>query len=321
MRPSFSMRQGPTFRHRIFDGYKATRPPMPDELGVQIPYIRRLVQGLSLKVLEMEGYEADDIIGTLARIGREEGFDVFIVTGDKDFKQLLAPGVTLWDPMKDRVTSYEGFVKECGFEPTQVIDVMGLSGDSIDNIPGVPGIGEKTASELIRQFGTLEGVFEHLEQIGKKRVRENLEKSREEAFISKKLVTIDCFVPMDGDLAGFRIGEPKRNELADLFRELEFKGLWEQFASHEKESAGEYSICRTEEDLRMWVSAIRQKGAVSMSTLSDGDDPFHARLVGISFAVEKGKGVYLPLGHTCADVSPVLGMEKAIETSEARPGG
>jgi DNA polymerase I len=305
---------GPNFRHRLFEAYKATRPPMPDDLAVQLPFIRRLVEGLALKVMEMEGFEADDVIGTLARMAEEEGFDVFIVTGDKDFRQLLSPGVTLWDPMKDRVTSYEGFVKECGFEPARVVDVMGLSGDTVDNVPGVPGIGEKTASDLIRQFGSLEQVFEHLDQVGKMRVRENLEKSRSEAFISKKLVTIDRFVPLKGDMAEFRIGEPRREKLSGLFRELEFKGLWEQFASQEKETAGECSICLSEEDLRGWVSLIRQKGAVSMSTLADGDDPFHASLVGISLAVEKGKGVYLPLGHTSPEVPSQIGLSTALKT-------
>lgn len=305
--------EGPTFRHKLFEGYKATRPRMPEDLSVQIPYIRRIVEGLALGVIEKQGYEADDVIGTLTRLAEENGFQVIIVTGDKDFRQLLSPGVTLWDPMKDRLISYENFVKEFGMEPAQVIDLMGLSGDSTDNIPGVPGVGEKTALELIKQFGSMEGVFEHLEQIQKKKLRENLEKSREEALLSRKLVTIDCAVPLSGDLESFRIGGPKRRELADLFRELEFKGLWDQFAFREEETAQEYDLCLSEESLLSLVAAIREKGFVSINTETTGPDPLRARLVGIAFAVEKEKAVYLPLAHTCEDVPEQLALDRALE--------
>jgi DNA polymerase-1 len=304
---------GPTFRHELFDGYKATRPPMADDLAVQIPFIRRLVQGLSLKILEKQGYEADDVIGTLSRVAEEEGHDVFIVTGDKDFRQLLSPRVTLWDPMKDRITSYEGFIEECGFKPGQVVDLMGLSGDSTDNVPGVRGIGEKTAADLIRQFGTLESVFANLGQVQKKRVRENLEKSRAEALLSKELVTINRDVPVSGDLEELKVGVPRHQELAELFRELEFKSLWDQFAVREEEGTEEYRSCLTEEDLLRLVASIREKKAVSMSVQTTGDDPFRDELVGLSFSVETGKSSYLPLAHTCAGFPEQIGIEKAFE--------
>ncbi|PKN65381.1 MAG: DNA polymerase I [Deltaproteobacteria bacterium HGW-Deltaproteobacteria-15] len=305
--------EGPTFRHEMFKEYKATRSGMPEDLVVQIPFIHRLVQGLSLPMVERQGYEADDVIGTLSRVAEEKGYDVFIVTGDKDFRQLLSPRTTLWDPMKDRLTSYEGFVKECGFEPDRIIDIMGLSGDSIDNIPGVPGVGEKTATELVKRFGTLENVFEHLEEIQKKKLKENLEKSRAAALLSKELVTIDRFVDLDCDLEELKIGTVRHSELSDLFRELEFKGLWDQFTIREEEGLEEYIPCLSEEELLNHVHKMREKGTVALNTQTSGDDPFRSDLVGISFSSEKKKGAYLPLAHTCPDMPDHVGQERALE--------
>jgi len=142
--------KGPTFRHEIYEAYKANRPPMPEDLAVQIPYIKEVVEGMNIPSLELAGYEADDIIGTLARSAEKKGFHVVMVTGDKDFKQLVTPGISIWDPMKDRSIDYAGLKKDFGLEPSQWVDVMGLSGDTSDNIPGVPGIGEKTAISLIK---------------------------------------------------------------------------------------------------------------------------------------------------------------------------
>ena len=161
--------KGPTFRHEIYKEYKATRPPMPEDLVVQLPHIYAILKGLGVRTIEKEGYEADDIIGTLARKGEEQDFPVLIVTGDKDFRQLISPKISLLDTMRDKYTDYETFTKEYGVEPAQVIDLMGLSGDSVDNIPGVLGVGEKTALNLIKDFGSLEGVFEGLNEIKKKK--------------------------------------------------------------------------------------------------------------------------------------------------------
>ena len=154
--------KGPTFRHKLYEQYKATRPPMPEDLVVQLPYIKRILQGLNVTMIEREGYEADDIIGTLARLGEEKDFFVIMVTGDKDFRQIISPQTSMWDSMRNRITDYETFREEYGLEPSQIIDLMGLSGDSSDNIPGVPGVGEKTAATLIEEFDSLENVFEHL---------------------------------------------------------------------------------------------------------------------------------------------------------------
>jgi len=289
--------KGPTFRHEIYDAYKATRPPMPEDLVAQLPYIKKVVQGLNAAMIEKEGYEADDVLGTLARKGEEKDYQVVIVTGDKDFRQLISPQVSLWDTMKDRFTDYETFIKEYSMEPHQSIDMMGLSGDKSDNIPGVAGVGEITAAGLIRTFGTLENVFEHLEEIKGKKLKENLEKSMADAVLSKKLVTIDRFVPIDEDIEDLKVGEPHARILTEIFRDLEFRGLWEQFAVRKEPDQTDYRLCVSKEDLFSLVKEIKQRGMVSIDTETTGKNPLQAELVGISFSCEEKKAAYLPLSH------------------------
>ncbi len=305
--------KGPTFRHEIYEDYKATRPPMPEDLALQIPYIKAIVEGLGVKTIEREGYEADDIIGTLARLAEEKDYLAVIVTGDKDFRQLLSPQISLWDTMKDRVTYYENFTKEYGLEPGQVIDLMGLSGDSTDNIPGVRGVGEKTALNLIKEFGSLEGVFEHLEEVKGKRLKENLEKSQEDALLSKELVTIDRFSPIDEDIGDLRVQEPNNRELSKLFRELEFKSLWEQFAVREEPARKEYQLCLSEQGLLKLIGKIKEEGLVSIDTETTSQDPLQAKLVGISFSCEENRAYYLPLAHAYAGAPEQVDFSKALE--------
>ncbi len=305
--------KGPTFRHEIYEDYKATRPPMPEDLALQIPYIKAIVEGLGVKTIEREGYEADDIIGTLARLAEEKDYLAVIVTGDKDFRQLLSPQISLWDTMKDRVTYYENFTKEYGLEPGQVIDLMGLSGDSTDNIPGVRGVGEKTALNLIKEFGSLEGVFEHLEEVKGKKLKENLEKSQEDALLSKELVTIDRFSPIDEDIGDLRVQEPNNRELSKLFRELEFKSLWEQFAVREEPARKEYQLCLSEQELLKLIGKIKEEGLVSIDTETTSQDPLQAKLVGISFSCEENRAYYLPLAHAYAGAPEQVDFSKALE--------
>jgi DNA polymerase-1 len=287
---------GPTFRHKIYDKYKANRPPMPDDMAVQIPLIKSIVKHLDVKMLEEAGYEADDIIGTLARICRDQGLRVVIVTGDKDFRQLVTRNIILWDTMKDVVTDYGSLKEKYGLEPEKFIDVMGLSGDSTDNIPGVPGVGEKTAVDLVSNFGSFENVFDHIEEIKRKKLKENLQKSREMARLSKELVTIDQFVPLNEDIARLEVGKPHKEELAEIFRQLEFRNLWDQFASRREESI-DYRLCLTKETLRTLAGQIKKKGILSIDTETTSRDPLQAKLVGISFSCEAGKATYLPIAH------------------------
>mgnify|MGYP002641086837 CR=1 FL=1 len=303
--------KGPTFRHKIYEDYKANRPPMPEEMAVQLPLIKEILQKLGIRIMELSGYEADDIIGTMARVSQENGFQVVMVTGDKDFRQLITPDATMWDTMKDRVTDYEAIKEEYGIEPEKFLDVMGLSGDTSDNIPGVRGVGEKTALDLVKQFGSMENLFEHLDEITKKKLRENLEACREQAFLSRILVTIDQFVPVEGDLGALRLGDTSGDELATIFRELEFRGLWDQFASR-KEVHSDYRLILSMDELNVLSDRIREVGFVSVDTETTSTEPMRADLVGISFCCEKGKAFYLPLTHLYLGVPEQISLEAAL---------
>jgi DNA polymerase I len=288
--------RGPTFRHEMYEKYKANRPPMPEDMAVQVPVIKDVVQNLGLKTMEISGYEADDVIGTLARMAEERGFEVVMVTGDKDFRQLISPNAAMWDPMKDLVTDYDGITSAYGFDPVRFIDVMGLSGDASDNIPGVPGVGEKTAIHLIQQFGSFEGVFEHLDEITKKKLKENLENSKDDALLSKQLVTIDRFVPVSEDVDAFRVARPSADGLSQIFRDLEFRDLLNQFSTRAEETH-EYRLCLTAADLKALTARIEAEGMVALDTETTGTDPMAAGLVGLSFCCKTGEAVYIPLTH------------------------
>ena len=299
--------KGPTFRHDLYAPYKATRPPAPEELIAQFPYIREIVQGLGLAMIEKQGYEADDIIGTLARLGEEQGYTIMVVTGDKDFRQILSPSVSLWDTMKDRVTTYDSFTEEVGLQPKQMIDVMGLSGDSSDNIPGVPGVGEKTAIDLIKQFGSLERVLEKTQEVKKAKLKENLARARDDALLSKKLVTLDLQVPLARGPDDLRVQPPDQKKLGELFRELEFRDLWERFAPQEKTGERDFSLCLSGADLSAVADRIRTCPSFSLRLESSSEDPLRAEVVGLSLSWEEGKAAYVPLRHS------YLGVPRQIE--------
>ena len=304
--------RGPTFRHKMYADYKANRPPMPDDMAVQIPVIKSIVKNLNINMVEREGYEADDIIGTMARVCEEKGLRVVMVTGDKDFRQLITPNTVMLDTMKDAVTDYASLKEVYGFEPEKFIDVMGLSGDATDNIPGVPGVGEKTAVDLIRQFGSFGSVFEHVEEIKKKKLKENLLEFQENAVLSKKLVTIDRFVPIDENVEQLKVGKPYGEELAEIFREQEFRGLWDQFASR-SEGPKNYSLCLSKESLRTLIMQIRETGMVSIDTETTSTNPLKAKLVGVSFSCEEGKATYLPLAHLYLGAPAQLDWQEALD--------
>ncbi len=304
--------KGPTFRHKIYADYKANRPPMPDDMAAQIPVIKSIVKNLNIKMVEREGYEADDIIGTLARVCEEKGLRVVMVTGDKDFRQLITPNTAMLDTMKDVVTDYASLKGTYGFEPEKFIEVMGLSGDATDNIPGVPGVGEKTAVDLIRQFGSFGSVFEHVEEIKKKKLKENLQEFQKNAVLSKELVTIDRFVPIDENVEQLKVGKPYGEELAKIFREQEFRGLWDQFASRSEEPKN-YSLCLSKESLKTLVRQIRETGMVSIDTETTSTNPLKAKLVGVSFSCEEGKATYLPVAHLYLGAPSQLDWQEALD--------
>lgn len=220
-----------TFRNQIYHEYKSNRPEAPPDLIPQFPYIRKVLEAMDVAVLELQGYEADDLIATSAKYFSARGTPVVIVSGDKDLMQLVADGVKLLDSGKDKWIGLDRVKEKFGVEPEKVVEVMGLMGDSTDNIPGVKGIGEKTAIALIQRYHSLENLFDHLDELettglkGVERIRKALVAGKEAAFLSRELATVRTDVPIRVDLAGLRYHGPRREKLHGIFTELEFTNL------------------------------------------------------------------------------------------------
>src|SRR5215510_10621696 len=221
--------KGPTLRHTEFKAYKAQRPPMPEGMSAQIPYIHRVVDALNIPAVRQAGYEADDLIGTLSHQAEQAGFDVVIVTGDKDMFQLLTPHVRIYDPVKDKWHGEAECRERFGVEPARVVEIMGLMGDATDNIPGVKGIGEKTAMKLIAQFGTIEELLRHVDEVTPLRTKAMLVEHADDACLSRKLATIDVDSPVTFDPATYHVKPPHQEQLTDLLRELGFNSLLKSF--------------------------------------------------------------------------------------------
>ena len=291
--------KGPTFRHKMFDEYKANRPPMPEELAVQIPDIKEVVKALNIPIIEKQGYEADDLVGTYARIAQEQGFKVVMVTGDKDFIQLISDECSLWDPMKDTVTDRAGVKADMGIEPEQFIDVLGLAGDTADNIPGVKGVGVKTAVKLIVEYGSIGGIYDNIDQLKKKKkLHENLTASKEIVDLSRDLAAIDRHVDVAHSLDDFQLQEFDTHKAFELFQSFEFKALATEFSQKADKSQKTYKIVHTIADMEHLASALEKNGEFAIDTETTGLDPMLADLVGISFSYEKDTGFYIPVGHT-----------------------
>ena len=235
----------PTFRDKLFEAYKAQRPPMPDEMKVQLPYVRRLCEAMRLPILELDGYEADDVIGTMAKKGVEKKLQVLVISNDKDMMQLVSPGVRILrtgsgGAKADSIVDEQKVQEILGVPPGKVIDLMALLGDTVDNIPGAKGIGEKGATELIQKYGSVESALDHADEVTNKRYREALQQQRDQVMMSKQLATIETSVPLDLDLSNLLVRDPDPAALAVLYRELGFNSLLKELlASGAAEPAGE----------------------------------------------------------------------------------
>lgn len=210
-------------RQKIYKDYKTNRPSMPKELSIQIPHIKKIVSAYNISQVEKEGYEADDIIATLVRCNKDNEIKIIIVTSDKDLMQLVDEKTVLYDYSKGKFYEVKDVIDKFGVAPQNIIDVLSLMGDSIDNIPGVYGIGEKTAVDLIRKFNSLENLYEHLDQVENTKIRQRLIQNKESAFISKQLLTMNAFVPVDFNLDTSEQKQPDIDKLAKIYEELEFK--------------------------------------------------------------------------------------------------
>jgi DNA polymerase I len=322
---------GRSFRDELFPGYKATRAKMPEDLRPQIDRIRQVVSAFHIPILEAEGFEADDVLGTVARRHAAGGGDALILTGDRDLLQLVNAHIRIrlaGKSLADAVDyDEEGFQKEWGFAPNRLVEYKALVGDTSDNIPGVSGVGEKTASELIRQFPSLETLFAHLDEVPT-RWRAKLEKGRESAWLSYKLATIQDDVPVAFDLENARVGGFAREEIAALFQDLEFRSLLQRlpqpagpmqmglFAAETK-NIGQPTrahLVGSLEELRVLAGRLSSAPLLAIDTETTSTDPMRAELVGISLAWEEGTGYYLPLRH---DGGPNLEWPAVMELLRA----
>ena len=277
-----------------YEGYKANREAMPEELRRQIPYIRRALEALRIPILEAEGFEADDVIGTLAREAAECEHDVYIVSGDKDMMQLVTPRVRILNPQKDNLILDPAKVVEVlGVPPEKVVDVMALRGDSVDNIPGAPGIGDKGSVELIQQFGSVEAVLDRASEVKRKSYRESLEQNRDAVLLSKELVTIDCHVPLALDLNAMQTRPPDLEACRSLFTELEFTSMLRELAPAESALVGELIDEPSEEQSNRFYAAARAHGfafaleAKPPAPEAEDDVPQNLSLLDVAEAAEK----------------------------------
>ena len=301
------------YRNEIFPDYKGTRAEIPEELIPQFPIIREATNALNLNYLEMEGYEADDLIATYARQATEKGMEVVVVSADKDLMQLIRDGVEYYDPMKDKFYGPEDVKEKFGVYPERVVDVQALAGDSIDNVPGVPGIGLKTAAQLINDFGSLEEVLNRASEIKQNKRRETLLANIDNARISLQLVTLKNDVPVEKDITAFSCRAPHLDVLHKFIDDYGFRSLKnriEKWADERcsslpedvqntvfKEVEKHYELVQTEEQLKKWVERIKQKRLFAFDTETTGFNPVFDKIVGFSLATEEGIACYVPLAH------------------------
>lgn len=271
-------RKGPTIRHKEYSEYKGTRDKTPSELSQQFPILKEILQNLGIKTVDMEDYEADDIAGTLARIGEEKGMEVLLVTGDKDYLQLATERSQVLITKKG-ISEMEGYdkariVQDYGIDPKQFIDVKGLMGDKSDNIPGVPGIGEKTALKLVKEFGDMEGVYENIDSVSGKKLKENLIENKQIAFLSRRLGEIILNVPLDFQVSDLLVGEENTLKLKEMYEDLEFRSLLGKLDLETIESQEELveygiSIVNDLNGIKKLAEDSRKSGEISFKILTE----------------------------------------------------
>lgn len=295
--------KGKTFRHDVYPEYKAHRPPMPDDLRVQIEPLHELIKALGIPLQSVPGVEADDVIGTLARRATSEGYRVLISTGDKDMAQLVGEDIQLINTMNDLRMDSAGVVEKFGVEPQQIIDYLALMGDKVDNIPGVPGVGPKTAVKWLLQYRTMQGVIDHAQEV-KGKIGDKLRAALTDLPLSYQLATIQCDCDLAFSIDDLQIGVRDEETLHRLYTELEFKSWLENLeadsnkpALAEKISDTNYELILTRQELDRWVERLKQAELFAFDTETDSLDYMQANLVGMSFAIKAGEAAYIPVKH------------------------
>lgn len=323
--------KAPTFRHKEFADYKANRKGMPQELAVQVPVIKEVLDAMNIKRLEYEGYEADDILGSVSLDAEKKGMQVIIVTGDRDSLQLASNSTRIKIPItrsgKTETEEYDKnrMMEQYGVTPEQFIDVKGLMGDKSDNIPGVPGIGEKTAYELIKHFCSIESIYENIEQVEKKSVKEKLIQNREMAFQSKRLATIERNMPAQWDLSEFRRTEFNEERLYELFKRLEFRSFIDKFKLNQappKAGTGiqQVRVISRIDELKRLAGSLESKEQISFFYLMDRVDKFKNAMAGLAIAWESDQSVYIDL-KGISEEDFVSAFKKIFEKEDIRKVG
>ncbi|MBI5020005.1 MAG: DNA polymerase I [Ignavibacteriales bacterium] len=312
----------PTFRHKMYEPYKATRQKMPEDMSAQLDKLKEVVRAFNVPSLEMPGYEADDIMGTLARKAERQKVNTFLVTGDKDFMQLISSRIKMYKPGKQgdewEIIDEKGVHEKFGVAPDNVIDMLGLIGDKSDNVPGVPGVGEKTATPLIQKYKTIENLYRNINEISQKGLHDKLKEHKDKAILSKELVTIDCNVPVDVDIHHLEAKPFDREKLIQLFTELEFKALLRKISSAvppqkdateielpKSESTDirsdehKYHFVDNEKDFLKLVKILANCEEFVFDTETTSTDPLQAELVGLSFSLKSREAWYVPVKSEC----------------------
>ena len=295
-----------TFRHEKYPEYKATREKMPEEMVAQLPYLWKILESMGIPTLERPGFEADDIIGTLATMAAKEELDVYIVSGDKDFMQLVNEKIFLYAPSGRqadiKIYDRNGVVDKWGVPPEKIIDLLGLMGDSSDNVPGVPGVGEKTAVKLINEYGSLEASLDHADEVKNKRAREGLQNAKSEALLSKELVTIDTKMNLDIDFSTLKTNDIDKDSLVDIFQELEFETLQKQILGaggavqkNKDVPKKEYKTLFKVDEIQNFFSSIKENQWLSFDIETTSVQPMNCDIVGFSFSNKENSGVYIPI--------------------------
>ncbi len=308
---------GPTFRHLEYSAYKAHRPKMDDDLSVQVPYVRRVCDAFRLPIVDAPGFEADDVLATLSRQAVLAGMRVVVVSADKDLLQLVTDDVLVLNPGKEGAgsTLYDRkrVEEKFGVPPERVVDVLALVGDAVDNVPGVAGIGEKGARDLVREFGSLEDVLAHADQVKRAAYKKGLVDHSDDAILSKRLVTLRTDAPVVLDLDLLKRREPDRDAAHALFTELEFLALAKEYAPLATAAVLRRDVAASDEDLRRIVAEARDAGSLGLSVLAEGREPMRARLLGVALSSAPGRATYVPLGHSPLEAPEALPAPQALE--------
>ena len=299
-----------SFRKDLYEPYKANRPPAPPDLQQQMTRVREIVEAWGMSPIEAAGYEADDVIATLVAQSRKRGLQVVIVSADKDLLQLVGPDVVMYDTMRNKVFGPEETREKLGVEPTQVRDLLALMGDSSDNVPGVPSVGQKTAATLLKEHGSLVSIYEHLDAIKRKALKDKLATHREDALVSQDLVTLRTDVDIDPAAVSHVFDGGNTAALRSLFGELELSRLLAQLEPA-KHVEGHYETVTNAEGLARIANAIRESGRFALYSVMDIDDPIRAELVGIALSWMDTVSAYVPLGHRYIGAPAHLSWEEA----------